>query len=92
MFKRLINHCKRWNRWRKGCFNSWWHKLLVLLRLRYSPTFELTFTEDEITKLEGTFALFEKELNKAYINGENRLQQHIEQLVLKEEGLHDGKT
>ena len=40
---RFANHIKRWNAWRKGNTNSFWHKLLVLLKLRQSPTFEMYF-------------------------------------------------
>lgn len=34
----MIQHIKNWNRWRKGNINSKKHKLLVLLKLRHSPT------------------------------------------------------
>lgn len=40
-------HFKKWNRWRKGNTNSWFHKLLVLLKLRHSPTFKFTMTDEE---------------------------------------------
>ena len=40
--KRLINHIRRWNVWRKWNRNSRWHKFLVLCGVIYSPTFELT--------------------------------------------------
>ena len=49
MFKRLINHVKRWNKWRKHCGNGWLHKILVLFG-GYSPTFALTFTDEEIAE------------------------------------------
>ena len=32
---------KIWNKWRKGCCNSSWHKLSVLVGLTHSPTFEV---------------------------------------------------
>lgn len=40
--KRLVNHIRRWNVWRKGNRNSAFHKLLVFFNIIYSPTFELT--------------------------------------------------
>lgn len=29
-----------WNAWRKGCLNNRFHKFMVLIGLRYSPTFD----------------------------------------------------
>ena len=46
----MKNHIVRWNKWRKKNVNSTFHKLLVLLKLRYSPTFENTFTDEEEEK------------------------------------------
>lgn len=40
MFHKIIAHFKMWNRWRKCSYNSVFHKLLVLFRLRHSPTFQ----------------------------------------------------
>ena len=37
---KLILHYQQWNRWRKNNLNSKFYKLLVLLKLRRSPTFE----------------------------------------------------
>lgn len=51
MFKLLINHIKRWNKWRKYCGNSWFYKIQVLFG-RPSPTFYLTFTDEEIAEFE----------------------------------------
>jgi len=39
----MIRHIRKWNRWRKGCRNSWFHKILVFLKLTHSPSFELYF-------------------------------------------------
>ena len=39
--KRFIKYIKIWNIWRKGSTNDRWYKLLVLFKLRYSPTFEV---------------------------------------------------
>lgn len=45
--KKLIRHIKRWNKWRKRCGNSTWHKILVLFGIRKSPTLPLVRTDDE---------------------------------------------
>ena len=37
---KIIHHFKLWNKWRKNCLNGWFHKIMVLLGLRYSPTFD----------------------------------------------------
>lgn len=47
----LIKHVKRWNVWRKKCSNSKFHKLMVLLGLRVSPTMILTLTDEEINSI-----------------------------------------
>lgn len=39
--RRFIKYIKIWNIWRKGSTNDGWHKLLVLFKLKYSPTFEV---------------------------------------------------
>ena len=36
--KKLLNHIKRWWRWRKYNTNAWWYKFLVLLGICHSPT------------------------------------------------------
>lgn len=36
----LINHIRLWNRWRKHCANSVLYKVLVLMGLMRSPTYE----------------------------------------------------
>lgn len=41
MIRKLVNHIRLWNTWRKNCANNWWHKLLVLLGLRRSPTLQV---------------------------------------------------
>ena len=46
MFKRLINHIKRWNKWRKHCVNGWPHKISVLFG-GHSPTFVFVLTDEE---------------------------------------------
>lgn len=54
----VIEYFKCWNNWRKHNANSKLHKLLVLLKLTHSPTFELfhagrgLITEDIIFKEE----------------------------------------
>ena len=51
MFKRLINHIKRWNKWRKHCGNGWFHKISVLFG-GHSPTFNFTLTDEELEEME----------------------------------------
>lgn len=41
MFKKLILHYQQWNRWQKHNLNSKFHKILVLLKLKHSPSFEM---------------------------------------------------
>lgn len=44
----IINHIKRWNKWRKHYLPGHkLHKLLVLLHIMYSPTFESIFTDKD---------------------------------------------
>lgn len=45
----MIKHILRWNKWRKGCLNGPFHKLLVLLGLRFSSTYHLTSLPGEFT-------------------------------------------
>ena len=51
----IINHIKRWNKWRKHNCNSLLHKLLVLLHVIYSPTFESVFTDEEELEIKEAF-------------------------------------
>lgn len=51
----MLKHIKRWNKWRKHNRNSKLHKLLVLLGLRKSPTFILTFTDEEEEAIHKAF-------------------------------------
>lgn len=46
MFKRLINHIRRWNKWRKYCGNGWLYIISVLFG-NPSPTFMLVLTDEE---------------------------------------------
>lgn len=39
--KKLINHIRRWNIWRKHCLNSNFHKILVLFGVIKSPTMNI---------------------------------------------------
>ena len=43
----MTKHIRRWNIWRRNNCNGRWHKFLVLLGLRRSPTFVLTFLPEE---------------------------------------------
>ncbi len=44
-------HFRRWKKWKKNCLNGWVHKLLVLLGLSFSPTFEWTLLDEEENSL-----------------------------------------
>lgn len=43
----MINHIKRWWYWQKNNRNSFFHKILVLLGIRKSPTFYQVWTPKE---------------------------------------------
>ena len=49
---RPSKYIKLWRIWAKRCTNGWSHKILVLLKLRHSPTFEMykVFSDDDIRK------------------------------------------
>jgi len=46
--QKIIRHIKRWNKWRKNCLNSKFHKFLVLVGIIKSPTMPLILLDDEI--------------------------------------------
>lgn len=62
MFKRLTLHYQQWNRWQKRCMNSRFHKILVLLKLKRSPSFEMMKVGERIAA--NTVSIFGK-LTKA---------------------------
>ena len=39
--KKIINHIKLWNYWRNRSTNNKFYKIMVLLCLVHSPTFEM---------------------------------------------------
>ena len=45
--KRVINHIRRWNKWRKGSLNSRFYKFLVLIGVRKSPTMPHIWLDSE---------------------------------------------
>ena len=49
--KKLINHIRRWNIWRKHCLNSNFHKILVLFGVIKSPTMNTMLLPEEIPNL-----------------------------------------
>lgn len=51
----IINHIKRWNKWRKYNSNSLVYKVLVLLHIVNSPTFMFVFTDEEELEIEEAF-------------------------------------
>lgn len=68
MKERILKHVKRWNEWRKGNLNGRLYKILVLLKLAKSPTFELFVTEEE---REEAWLAFKKELEAALTENSN---------------------
>lgn len=62
MFKKLTLHYQQWNRWQKRCMNSRFHKILVLLKLKRSPSFEMMKVGERIAA--NTASIFGK-LTKA---------------------------
>lgn len=63
MFKKLTLHYQQWNRWQKHNLNSKFHKILVLLKLKRSPSFEMMKTGERIA--ENAASIFGK-LTKAF--------------------------
>lgn len=64
--KRLIKHICRWNEWRKYCLNGKWHKFLVLIGVRKSPTMMFTLTKKEAREIGEAFKKgFEEGLKEA---------------------------
>lgn len=51
----MINHIRRWNIWRKHNMNNCLHKLLVLFKLIYSPTFAFVLLPEEENKIVKEF-------------------------------------
>lgn len=46
-----MQHLRLWNEWRKHNINSKIHKILVLLKVRHSPTFEMFCTSKNISSM-----------------------------------------
>lgn len=51
LITKVKTHIIRWNKWRKRCTNGWFHKFLVLVGLRKSPTMMFVLTDKEIEAL-----------------------------------------
>lgn len=51
----MIKHIQKWNEWRKNNLNSPFHKILVLLKLHNSPTFEAFLTQKQMSKIIEAF-------------------------------------
>lgn len=45
--QKFRHHLSKWNEWRKHNTNSKWHKFLVLIGVRESPTMKWTLTKKE---------------------------------------------
>lgn len=67
--KRIKTHIKRWNSWRKRSMMSPWFKLLVLIGVRYSPTFAIHLTLEESRELH-------KDMERAIAAG--KMVMHVE--------------
>lgn len=52
MIKKLRDHIERWNIWRKHNMNGPVHKILVLLKVFSSPSFEHTVLPREWISIE----------------------------------------
>lgn len=44
----IINHIRRWNKWRKHNLNGTFYKFLVLIGIRKSPTLPLIWLDSEL--------------------------------------------
>ena len=68
----IIKHIQRWNRWRQYYSSGHrLHKLLVLLHLMSSPTFESIFTdEEELTIKEAFIRGFEQGRTQGMIDSQ----------------------
>lgn len=45
---KVINHIRRWNKWRKCNLNGWFHKFLVLIGIIKSPTLPCIWLDSEL--------------------------------------------
>ena len=64
MFNRVVLHYQQWKRWEKRNLNSRFHKILVLLGLKRSPTFEhMKAGEKLVANLESIFGKISKTLD-----------------------------
>lgn len=50
IIRKFKRHYQRWKRWEKDCLNNKPYKIMVLLGLRNSPSFEFTLIPDEYPK------------------------------------------
>lgn len=66
--KKIIEHFKLWNEWRKGCLNGPLHKFLVLIGVVHSPTFHF-FKEfkDWSIEVPGSTVQYDEVNQVAYI-------------------------
>lgn len=62
--RRVINHIRRWNKWRKYNLNGRLHKFLVLIGITKSPTMPYVWLDSEYKE-------FEKGLRKGFEEGLN---------------------
>lgn len=49
--KKVINHCIKWNEWRKHNLGSLLYKVLVLIGFIHSPTFEIYLTDAQVNEI-----------------------------------------
>lgn len=66
MFKKLTLHYQQWNRWQKCSLNSRLHKILVLIKLKRSPSFEMMKVGERIAaNTASIFGKFTKALDSS---------------------------
>lgn len=51
----MLSYLRRWNYWRKRCRNGFIHKLLVLFKIKESPTFNMTIDPKEWEEFINSF-------------------------------------
>lgn len=58
--RKIINHIRRWNLWRKDCLNNRIYKFFVLIGLIKSPTMALIYLPEEWDMFD-PFKIFRKD-------------------------------
>ena len=53
--KKFVQHCKKWNQWRKHSANRWLYKIHVFFTPKISPTYLLFLTDEEWEEIVEAF-------------------------------------